>query len=387
MTSLLLLFLYFTLRPTSPTANRFDLDNPRQLSTNISRYSLLTSKNYHFNSKSKFSIFDQKFPSKSSNISNFTYLSIILLLSGNIELNPGPRTPRYPCGVCHKACTWKQKAVACDQCDIWYHKDCMLMNSNVYSNLKNVSWYCFRCGLPNFSSALFDSTTFNLADYSLNSFYPLSPEHDHQPKLPPLPQTPPSKPVPLSASTPKDPPKGSKKNPPSIHGIKTLVINFQSLWNKKVELSNLASDARSDIIIGTETWLVSPEEDEKNGHKNSELLLEDYDIFRRDRPTRGGGVLIAVKKELCCEEISSSKDTESIFCKIKLKNSQSLIIGSVYRAPDLDLELSSKLSAEIYNTFNNFFLVQTELKRDHASHLLAAGKFVPVHMPWQQNPM
>ena len=56
LTSLLLLFLYFTFRPTSPTANRFDLDNPQQLSTNISRYSLLTSKNYHFNSKSKFSI-------------------------------------------------------------------------------------------------------------------------------------------------------------------------------------------------------------------------------------------------------------------------------------------------------------------------------------------
>ena len=24
-----------------------------------------------------------------------------------------------------------KKAVACDQCDTWYHKDCMFMNSNV----------------------------------------------------------------------------------------------------------------------------------------------------------------------------------------------------------------------------------------------------------------
>ena len=114
------------------------------------------------------------------------------------------------------------------------------------------------------------------------------------------------------------------------------------------------SDIKSDVIIGTETWLVSPEEDEKNGHKNSELLLGDYDIFRRDRPTRGGGVLIAVKKDLCCEEISSSKDTESIFCKINIKNSRPLIIGSVYRAPDLDFELSNKLSAEIHNIYNRF---------------------------------
>ena len=40
----------------------------------------------------------------------------------------------------------------------------------------------------------------------------------------------------------KDTPKVKKKNPHFIQGIKTLVINFQSLWNKKVELSNLASD-------------------------------------------------------------------------------------------------------------------------------------------------
>ena len=346
--SLSILFLYVMLRPVPHTAHR-DLDNPRHLSTIISKFSLLTSKNHHFNSKSKFSIFDQKFPSKASNISNFKYFSILLLLSGNIELNPGPRTPKFPCGVCRKACTWKQQAVACDECDTWYHKQCLTMDTQIYNNLNNVSWYCCACGLPNFSSGLFNSTTFNLADYSLNSFYPLSPEYT-PPNSNPLPQTPRSKPVPLSASTPKDPPKGSIKHP--TRGIKTLVINFQSLWNKKVELSNLASDTKSDIIIGTETWLVSPEEDEENGHKNSELLLEDYDIFRRDRPTRGGGVLIAVKKDLCCEEISSSKETEAIFCKINIKNSRPLVIGSVYRAPDLDLELCRKLSAEIYNTFN-----------------------------------
>ena len=56
---------------------------------------------------------------------------------------------------------------------------------------------------------------------------------------------------------------------------------------------------KSDIIVGTETWL-------KEDIKNSELLLDDYDIFRRDRPgkckandkegrdSRGGGVLIAL---------------------------------------------------------------------------------------------
>ena len=55
-----------------------------------------------------------------------------------------------------------------------------------------------------------------------------------------------------------------------------LNANFQSLWKKRVELSNLASDTKSDIIVGTETWL-------KADIKNSELLLDEYDIYRRDR--------------------------------------------------------------------------------------------------------
>ena len=102
-----------------------------------------------------------------------------------------------------------------------------------------------------------------------------------------------------------------------------LNANFQSLWKKRVELSNLASDTKSDIIVGTETWL-------KADIKNSELLLDEYDIYRRDRKgieindkegrdPRGGGVLIAVKKSLTCELISTSQTSETISVKIKLK--------------------------------------------------------------------
>ena len=107
-----------------------------------------------------------------------------------------------------------------------------------------------------------------------------------------------------------------------------------------MELSNIASECDTDIIIGTETWL-------DESIKNSELLLDDYDIFRRDRPTRGGGVLLAIKKSLLSEHISTSETTETISCKIKLKGSKPLIISSVYRPPDYTLEDCLEIVKEI----------------------------------------
>jgi hypothetical protein len=52
---------------------------------------------------------------------------VLLLLSG-IEPNPGPRRPRFPCGICDKAC--KTNVIACDDCDKWIHKSCLGMTTD-----------------------------------------------------------------------------------------------------------------------------------------------------------------------------------------------------------------------------------------------------------------
>ena len=97
----------------------------------------------------------------------------------------------------------------------------------------------------------------------------------------------------------------------------------------------------------TETWLSSD-------HRNSELLLDNYDLFRKDRASRGSGVLIAVKKDLCAVEIPSSSDTESVFCKINIKGKRTIVFGSVYRPPNSDINYSTKLNSEIYSIYNKF---------------------------------
>ena len=58
---------------------------------------------------------------------NSTIFAVALLLSGDIQVNPGPPTSVYPCGVCEDPVTWNCRGVACDHCSIWYHGSCRVM--------------------------------------------------------------------------------------------------------------------------------------------------------------------------------------------------------------------------------------------------------------------
>ena len=65
-------------------------------------------------------------------------LYLLLILSGQIELNPGPTadSTTYPCGICQENVNWGQRAICCDKCDLWHHASCMNMNEAVYNVLE-----------------------------------------------------------------------------------------------------------------------------------------------------------------------------------------------------------------------------------------------------------
>ena len=65
--------------------------------------------------------------------------SLVILQSHDYHPNPGHRTPKYPCQLCGKACHWSKtiKSVACSNCELCYHKDCMQMNTAIYEALEN----------------------------------------------------------------------------------------------------------------------------------------------------------------------------------------------------------------------------------------------------------
>ena len=151
------------------------------------------------------------------------YLFAILLAQSCVpEPNPGPRTPRYPCGICAKAVTWKTPAVCCDTCNTCYHKNCMGMNTLVYQGLHNVSWECDTCGLPNLPSCLFDTTSietlnrFETFNTSSSSFIDIG---SQSAASSPLDKTP-VRPIRKRFNTP----------------VRIIVVNCQSIRNKKHEL-------------------------------------------------------------------------------------------------------------------------------------------------------
>ena len=67
--------------------------------------------------------------------------------------------------------------------------------------------------------------------------------------------------------------------------------NCQSITNKLTDLQNLVYSSTFNIIGLTETWL-------RDSILTSEILPTGYTIYRLDHPSRGGGVLLAVKETI-----------------------------------------------------------------------------------------
>ena len=240
-----------------------------------------------------------------------------LLMIGGIETNPGP--VKYPCGVCHKPCKSNQRAIACNDCDQWCHAKCMGISDKSYQQLgvKSTSWYCTNCNSHNHSTVLYavplsNDTYSPLSDNTNISFISESSSIGN----------------PLHTSSPKVT-KTSGTATQHRKGLRTVIVNFQSIRNKTAELEVLVDTTTQDAIIGTETWF-------NKSTLSSEFFPDTYTVYRRDRGTDShGGVLIAVQTSLTSSEIFSSKSVELIAVKADLPGGKQLIVSSFYRSKAL----------------------------------------------------
>ena len=56
-----------------------------------------------------------------------THLFILIILAGDIEMNPGPR---FQCGLCKKYCKATDGLIECEECEKRFHASCLVTTNS-----------------------------------------------------------------------------------------------------------------------------------------------------------------------------------------------------------------------------------------------------------------
>ena len=324
---------------------------------------------------------------------------LLLLLAGDIQMNPGPGNRSvFPCGCCDIPVTWSQEGVCCNNCSVWYHKSCEDLSSRNMSYLgrSSVIWHCCKCDSINVDSFTFNSFELNTSnvfnplldiDASIDSvdsscFSPLqtsSPQtsnrsrrasHHHS-----RPPSDTSHSVPGLAESAKSIPESDI--PKRSTNLRLLTVNCCGLRTNRSEFSAALDYIKPDLICGTKSWLrgVKPGKDpEKNAIKTSEVFPTNYTIHRNDRSTGiGGGVFTAVKEGIITDaQPQLTTECEIVWSKVKTENKNNTYLCSFYM-PHRNLTDIQMLDESI----------QRIQQSKNGKHIILAGDFNCPDVDWE----
>ena len=206
----------------------------------------------------------------------------MLLLCNDISLNPGPS--RLSCILCAKNIRENQASIQCRSCHRDFHLKCI-------GSEFDESHICNLCSVPAGKDT--DSTR----------------DKDNEERL--LPKI--------------------LKDMSKTRGMKLIHQNVRSLTGKIDELRFILSKLSSQVHLLTlsETWV----------HKDisdAELEICGYQLFRRDRGAKGGGVAVYVRNDVSAvRRFDLEYDSiEGLWLEILIPKSRSLLVGTFYRAPN-----------------------------------------------------
>eukprot|EP00111_Clytia_hemisphaerica_P015099 TCONS_00044479-protein len=227
-----------------------------------------------------------------------------IVLSGDIETNPGPTAPnnKPKCTVCSKTVGTNRKRFECEICFSMTHITCSEISKaqqKHYNAIKPYSWICSNC----FCSELPFYKERELPIHKVMNPNPVQDIID--PHIEVL---------------------QNHKNRISIGHL-----NTQSLLPSLGEFSIVVNKYNLDIYTISESWL-------QNNEKQISLAeLEGYKLFYKNRVgKRGGGVAIYVKDTITRHErkdiTKNHKDLEVVIVEAKGKNkNNSYLIVTVYQ--------------------------------------------------------
>ena len=254
------------------------------------------------------------------------YIYVLLLMrSSDCESNPGPRTPKYACQVWSKACRWGQRAMACDNCDLWYHTNCLGVQTPVFEyHVQSVS-----------VGFVVRATYLTFTDQYLNRL--LWKRRIHSKVWAPW--------VTLAWGALRTQAHLYIPHPPRI---RIVSLNLQNIRAKKANLMNLLDSANPNSVVGTETWLRLDVHD-------SEFLPPGYVVrSRRDRLDGYGGVIIMTNSK-----VRRSKHVAKSWISFALDNNAPFSLTGDFNLPDISWSTNTTSGNQnplgVSNAFLNTF--------------------------------
>ena len=292
-----------------------------------------------------------------------------LLLSGDISPNPGPRKPKYPCGLCKYAVGATQRAIQCDSCNFWIHFKCIQgMTVQTYHALgdSDEAWYCNLCATEmdlnnvfDFSDSFFSEKSTHEDDwlYFTDSFFESNHENDTDINNEDNVNIDNS----VNLSTDSDESDESQdtvisklKDVKSKHSKNTIVayLNINSYTYKAGEIISLLNRNFVDIMCIAESKL-----DET--FPSQQFQADDYILYRKDGPTaNSGGLLIYTSSRLSSRRRTDleTRGHECIVIEI-ISNRKKVLFYFCYRSPSVNInpylqKLSASIDAAILETDN-----------------------------------
>ena len=188
----------------------------------------------------------------------------MLLLSGDINLHPGPI--KHRCTICSKAV--KKRQISCIKCSLRINKKCIQVSGRAENYNNTLSFTCQPCLAKEIiiSDNIWNHLPFSNCDHPLEDPQNLLNNATHTPETN------------SESCLENDQRKTSDKC-----GLHLIHLNINMVLPKIDELREIAKKTRATVIGLTETKLDATILD-------SEVNIEGYELIRSDRNRHGGGV-------------------------------------------------------------------------------------------------
>ena len=267
----------------------------------------------------------------------------MLLISGDIQLNPGPS---FPCKVCTKNVIQKHQILFCKSCNFWVHKKCSELSNSEYLNFKNTApcpdFLCKTCK-NDIGEITFRELPFSFEDIT-------------------------------ESNTNEAETSFSQENDISYdcfkqRGLHFLHLNINSVLTKIDQVRIIAQKTNVAVFGLSESKI-------DNSVPDNEINIPGYKVLRADRNKHGGGVLCYIRDDITYNRRENfSKDTENIFVDILLPKTKPILIGIIYRPPD-QVGFIRFLSDAISNA-QNFENQEVYILGDININLIPHGRLIP----------